>query len=62
MHIYVEIEGRHANVKAHEAVDRLTNFLSSREEISQPNLLIKYIRVETKCVSIHDSERVHLVL
>ena len=33
--VFFEIEGRHANTKAHDAVDHLTNFPSSREEISQ---------------------------
>ena len=32
----LKTEDRHANAKAHEAVDHLTSFLSSREEISQP--------------------------
>ena len=32
---FFEIEGQHANVKAHEAVDHLVSFMSSREEISQ---------------------------
>ena len=32
---FLEIEGRHANTKAHEAVDDLASFLSYREEISQ---------------------------
>ena len=29
-----EIEGRHANAKAHDAIDHLASILSSREEIS----------------------------
>jgi hypothetical protein len=34
-YFYFETEGRHANVKAHEAVDHLVSFMSSRKEISQ---------------------------
>ena len=36
--IFLEKEGRHANAKAHEALDHLTCFLSSREEILQPGI------------------------
>ena len=34
-YFYFETECRHASAKAHEVVDHLTSFLSSREEISQ---------------------------
>ena len=31
---YFETKGQHVNVKAHEAVDHLASFVSSKEEIS----------------------------
>ena len=34
--LFYETDGRQANAKAQEVVDHLTNFLSSREETSQP--------------------------
>ena len=35
---FFEIEGWEANAKAHEVVDHMASFLSSREEISQPRI------------------------
>jgi hypothetical protein len=35
---FFEIEGRQADAKAQEAVNHLTSFMSSREEISQPGI------------------------
>jgi hypothetical protein len=31
-------KGRHANTKAHEAIDHLASFLFSKEEISHPGI------------------------
>ena len=35
IYLFFETEGRHANARAHEALDHLASFLSSKEEISQ---------------------------
>ena len=36
--LFLEIGGRHASAKAHEAVDHLASYLSSKEEISQSGI------------------------
>jgi hypothetical protein len=35
---FLDTEGQHANTNALEAIDHLTSFVSSREEISQPGI------------------------